>query len=92
MDVKHIPALKPIRIPQSICEEDREYLARRRIRQNFSHQASIYILECIRKHDDIPPKYWINAIDAMKSYFTTLENKHKEQIKKEQLLEEQTND
>ena len=92
MNVKHIAPLKPIRIPQSIGEEDREYLSRRRIRQNFSHQASIYVLECIRKHDDIPTKYWINAMDGMKSYISNLEHKHKDEIRQEQLKEEQTND
>ena len=80
MVVNHIPSLKPIRIPPSICEEDREYLAKRRTRQNYSHQASIYVLECIRKHDDIPMKYWISAIDATKHYLQILDRNTKQEI------------
>ena len=81
-----VPALKPIRIPPSICEEDREYLAKRRTRQNYSYQASIYLLECIRKHQDIPPKYWVGGMDATKSYLQQLEKQANAELKEEQLL------
>ncbi len=76
--------LKPIRVPQNIPEEDKEYLARKRIKQNFSHQATIYVLECIRKHDEIPEKYWVSAIDAVRCYLFNLEKQAKEELSKEQ--------
>ena len=84
MATSHVSALKPIRIPPSICEEDKEYLARRRTRQNYNHQASIYILECVRKHDDIPAKYWHGALDSIKSYLSKLENQTIEELQQEQ--------
>ncbi len=85
-----VPQLKPIRIPPSICEEDREYLAKRRTRQNYSYQASIYLLECIRKHQEIPPKYWVSGMDATKSYLHQLETQAKAELTEEQLLMSKT--
>ena len=83
--------VKPIgRIPPSITGKAREHLVKGRSRQNYTYQAKIYLLELVRKHDEIPAKYFIGGMDATKSYLQILENQAKEeQLKKEAIADDQ---
>ena len=48
-----VPALKPIRIPTSIGEEDKEFLAKKRTSQNASYQLTILFLDLLRKNAEL---------------------------------------
>ena len=47
------PPLKPIRIPPSIGEEDREFLAKKRTSQNAAYQLTILFLDLLRKNQNV---------------------------------------
>ena len=45
-----VPPLKPIRIPPSINDEDRNYLAAKRSNQNATYELNALFIEFLRKH------------------------------------------
>ena len=47
-----LPKPKPIRVPPTMGDEDREYLQIKRIMQNDIHQMTIYFLDLMRKNQD----------------------------------------
>ena len=47
-----LPKPKPIRVPPTMGEDDREYLQIKRIVQNDIHQMTIYFLDLMRKNQD----------------------------------------
>ena len=47
-----LPKPKPIRVPPTLGEDDREYLQIKRIMQNDIHQMTIYFLDLMRKNQD----------------------------------------
>ena len=47
-----LPKPKPIRVPPTLSEEDREFLQIKRIVQNDIYQMTINFLDILRKHQD----------------------------------------
>ncbi len=47
-----VPPLKPVRIPPSLSDEDKNYLAAKRLNQNNCYELVALYVELLRKHQD----------------------------------------
>ena len=47
-----VPTLKPVRIPPSLSDEDKNYLAAKRLNQNNCYELVALYVELLRKHQD----------------------------------------